>query len=156
MEAFYTLSSPKIGHIMIFLFHMLFWILGVYCKGKSKRARSNLVQNLVLIREDVSNREFTYWRSFFLPFLTITLLKFHVILQIFLSLNAKLEIDTLQIESTLCLFCTGRAKCCRCNRLKVALIYCSAQLCSRLCCCIQLVTDVLLKNPFNSKLKTSK
>ena len=39
--------------------------------------------------------------------------------------------------------------------LKVALIYCYA-FCSRLCYCVQLVTDAVLKNPFNSKLKTLK
>ena len=42
MEAFYTLISPKIGHITIFVIDTLLWILGVYCNGKSKGARRHL------------------------------------------------------------------------------------------------------------------
>ena len=42
MEAFYTLSLPKIGYITIFLIDTFLWRRGVYYKGKSKRARRHL------------------------------------------------------------------------------------------------------------------
>ena len=42
MEVFYTLSSPKIVHITIFLLDTLLWRRGVYYEGKSKRARIHL------------------------------------------------------------------------------------------------------------------
>ena len=42
MKAFYTLSSPKIVHITIFLLDTLLWRRGVYYEGKSKRTRIHL------------------------------------------------------------------------------------------------------------------
>ena len=42
MDAFYTLSSPKIVHITVFLLDTLLWRRDVYYEGKSKRVRIHL------------------------------------------------------------------------------------------------------------------